>query len=191
MELGHVWIIGGSCWGLATAAFHLGRIERASELLTPIMSDAQATGNQTALSGTLQLMGEIEGGRGNSGRATELIEEALVMYQAQNIPWGEIGSLEKLAAIEQAHGRSERALRIFAAAAAHREAIGMRRPPVTRAECEQTIAAIRADLGETLFATRWAEGSSLRLPEATAYALTDLMPAPAAAPTTAGASTPQ
>jgi non-specific serine/threonine protein kinase len=173
-----VWLTGGSCWGLAVTALHLGRIEQASELLTPTLIDAQATGNQTALTTTLQLMGEIEWARGNSGRATELIEEALVMFHAQNIPWGEIGSLEKLAVIEQAHGRSDRALRMFAAAAAHREAIGMRRPPVTRAECEQTIAAIRADLGETLFATRWAEGSSLRPPEATAYALTDLLPSP-------------
>jgi hypothetical protein len=69
---------------------------------------------------------------------------------------------------------------MFAAAVAQREAIGMTRPPVNRAECEQTIAAIRTDLGETLFATRWTEGFALRLPEATAYALTDLLPTPAA-----------
>lgn len=177
--LNDAWLIGGNLWGLATAALRLGQVERAEGMLAECLTEAQDLGNPLALSSTIEILGELEWARGNPGRATELIEEALVMFRDQNVPWGVIGSLESLAIIEQAHGRPERALRLLAATTAHRETIGLKRPPVADAAHEQTLAAIRAALPEDRFAAHWAEGSALRLPEATVYALTDLLPAAA------------
>ena len=53
------------------------------------------------------------------------------------------------------------ATRLWGAAEALREAIGMPMHPVDRAEYEQAVAAARRELGEEAFAAAWAQGRSL------------------------------
>jgi hypothetical protein len=68
--------------------------------------------------------------------------------------------LEGLAAVASAQGQPERAARLCGTAAAVREASGTPRPPADRPSYEDTLAAVRAALGEIAFTTAWARGCS-------------------------------
>jgi DNA-binding NarL/FixJ family response regulator len=75
------------------------------------------------------------------------------------------------------------------AAAPLREAIGVPIPPVSRAEYERDVAAVRAQLDEATFASAWAAGRALSLDQAVAEALRVSPEAPPGQPE-AGAADP-
>ena len=57
-------------------------------------------------------------------------------------------------------------MRLYAAAAAIRQAIGAPRLPRIREEYERELEAIRSELGEDAFATAWKEGQAMNLDQA-------------------------
>jgi len=57
-----------------------------------------------------------------------------------------------------------------AASDSARAAIGYPRPPIDRPEHEGTLARLRAALGDQAFSELWAEGASVSLDDAVAYA---------------------
>jgi len=64
-----------------------------------------------------------------------------------------------------------RAPRLFAAAEALRDAMGVPIPPYGREEYDPHIAALRHALGDDAFAVAWAEGRAMTLEEAVQEAL--------------------
>jgi class 3 adenylate cyclase len=84
---------------------------------------------------------------------------------------GIVAFLEGRASLAGAQGELDRAVRLFAAAAALRDAFGAPRPPADRAEFERQVASTGAQLGHQAFASSWAEGRSMSLEQAVAYAL--------------------
>src|SRR4051794_9164448 len=66
---------------------------------------------------------------------------------------------------------TRRTLRLLGAAEAYCETVGLRSPVGEPDQYTETVTAGRAALGEAAFAAAWAEGRSMSLEEALAYAL--------------------
>ena len=84
--------------------------------------------------------------------------------------------LEILAAVAAARGRPTPAARLFGAAEALREAIGVAPRPIFRPSYEQFIAAARVQVGEKKFAAAWAAGREMT-PEQAAACVLEVIPA--------------
>ncbi|MDR7418394.1 MAG: adenylate/guanylate cyclase domain-containing protein [Armatimonadota bacterium] len=80
-------------------------------------------------------------------------------------------ALRGLAALAATRRLAERAARLFAAAEALRERLGIVLPPVERSEYEEYVAAVRAGTSDRGFATAWAEGRAMSLDQAVTLAL--------------------
>jgi hypothetical protein len=83
--------------------------------------------------------------------------------------------LHNLGAVAHVQGQSNQAARLFAGAAALRDAIQGATPQslTNPADWEHDIAAVRAVLGDDVFRAAWAEGRAMTLEQAIEYALAD------------------
>jgi len=107
-----------------------------------------------------------------------IIEEALGLYKATIQEWREFGhrgavahQLECLAFIAKAKEQGERAVRLMGAAEALRE---VSRSPMTPNEhmlYDREVAELRTGLDKPVFAALWAEGRSMTMDQAIAYAV--------------------
>src|SRR5207249_753697 len=111
--------------------------------------------------------------QGDSGAARALFEESLAISQEHGYKPRIVENLEGLAAVAVAQGQAERAARLAGAAEGLREAMGAPLPPADRAEHERSVGAARTALGEAAFASAWAEGRTLSLEAAVAFALVE------------------
>jgi non-specific serine/threonine protein kinase len=109
--------------------------------------------------------------QGDHARAAALLQESLALRRQAGHKRGIARCLEGLAGVGGARGHAERAARLYGAAAALRQAIGVPLPPTDRAVHERGLAAARARLGEAAFGISWAAGQSLALMPAIDYAL--------------------
>jgi predicted ATPase/DNA-binding SARP family transcriptional activator/Tfp pilus assembly protein PilF len=80
--------------------------------------------------------------------------------------------LERLARVAAQQRQSDRAAKLFGAAEAARETVGVPREPEEHALSEGSIEAVRSDLSEEAFNVAWARGRAMPLEEAVQYALT-------------------
>jgi ATP/maltotriose-dependent transcriptional regulator MalT len=103
-------------------------------------------------------LGEIALSGGDYTTARTLREEAVTIFSEMGDKWYTAFSLDGLAAVAVAERRPEHAARLFGAAEAMREEIGVPVPPVRRASYERAVAAMRAQLAASAFANIWAEG---------------------------------
>jgi hypothetical protein len=115
--------------------------------------------------------------QGEEIEAERLCRECLAVYQEIGPMVGAVVCLECLAetwcapGVADEPGRIERAARLFAAAAAYRDALGISLPAADRAAREQGIARARECLGEQDFMAAWATGAALSLARAIGAAL--------------------
>jgi DNA-binding NarL/FixJ family response regulator len=98
-------------------------------------------------------------------------DEALAVAQTMADDWRIASCLLGFAELVRRAGQPRRATRLFAAAAAARDALGITLRPATQAIHDAWIAAAREALGETVFADLSAEGRKLSLAEAIEVAL--------------------
>jgi hypothetical protein len=106
--------------------------------------------------------------------------EALGLFRELGYQGGLLAALESLGVAALAQRRKEVAARLLGAAAALREAPGLRGPLWWRRPRERIEEAVRAASLEEVFAAAWAEGRALSLEQAIALALQE--PAPPAEP---------
>src|SRR3712207_7167529 len=101
------------------------------------------------------------------------LHDALPIYLLKGFGfrWGIGLCLAGLAGVAGRQGHADRAARLFGAAEALHEAIHDPPPPAHRREIEQNVALARAHLGEARWKTGWAEGRTMSLEQAIAYAL--------------------
>jgi hypothetical protein len=76
-----------------------------------------------------------------------------------------------MAELAVAQGQNEQAARLLGSAEVLRDAIALPLQPPDRAEHDRIVAAARAQLDKSTFAAAWAEGRSMTLEQAIAYAL--------------------
>jgi non-specific serine/threonine protein kinase len=112
--------------------------------------------------------------RGDYERAMEMFKESLVLCLKLGDKLVAVESLEGLACTARAE--DERAARLFGAARGLREALGYAQEPRARALREPHLAAARSRMNEVVWEATSAEGQSMGLEEAVAYALSDVEP---------------
>lgn len=89
-----------------------------------------------------------------------------------------VPDLEELAAVAAGQKHTAYAARLYGAAAALRKDTGVPLQSSDRAQYERLLATVRAQLDTDTFAAMWAEGQSMPLEQAVAYAqaaTTDLL----------------
>ncbi|MGH2534169.1 MAG: ATP-binding protein [Thermomicrobiales bacterium] len=122
--------------------------------------------------------------QGDDERAAELFRESLTLgwEQGDRDPWGVVEILHGLAAIAAAHQQAEVAVRLFAAADALREGIGLSLQPYISAQYDRATALAKQQLGEEGFRAAWIAGRDLSLEQAVADAAAIVASHPAAPP---------
>src|SRR5215204_4829214 len=108
---------------------------------------------------------------GELGRAKAQFGENLMLSKVRGDKGTLLMSLEGLACVAGAEGESIRAARLFGAAEALMEARRYRLVPQERAVLEPYRASVRSRLGYTMWEEAMAEGGTMGLDQATAYAL--------------------
>ncbi len=143
----------------------------ARTLANESLATRRKEGVKLSIAGLLRLLGYLAEHEGDYKPAAGLYGESLTMSSEIGAKLMIAPCLEGFSRLSSALGHWERAARLSGAAEALREAIGTPIPPVDRAEYERNVAAMRAQMDEKALAAAWAEGRSMTLEQATAYAL--------------------
>jgi predicted ATPase/DNA-binding SARP family transcriptional activator/DNA-binding CsgD family transcriptional regulator len=110
---------------------------------------------------------------GDHERSSTLHKESLVLCRQLGDRIVAVESLEGLACAAEARGEAGRSARLFGAAEALREALGVPQPPAERALREPYLTAARSRRNDAA----WEEGRTMTFEEAVEYALSDDPPA--------------
>ncbi len=172
-DLGDKLGIAASLGNLGIVACHQGDHDRARALLEESKTLWQALGAKQGIAGSLNYLGMVARSQGDYEQAATLYRESLLMYRNLEDKFGIAECLVGLAALATATKQAERAARLFGAAEALREAIKTPTPRSERAAYDQSVATLRALLGEEAFAAARAQGRSMPLEEAMAEAIKD------------------
>jgi predicted ATPase/DNA-binding SARP family transcriptional activator len=186
-ENGHKRAIAGSLAGMGTVAWRQGDYEAARSLCEQALELFTEVGDRWGLAQTLTTLGAVALAQGDATRARSCLQQSLTLASeletawgsaASLGPWSKLGSsghvaecLEGLAGVAGAQAKPESAARLFGAAAAWRDAARAPVIPADRAEHERQVTSVRAALGEKRFSDAWAEGQSMSLKQAMAFAL--------------------
>jgi len=106
--------------------------------------------------------------RGDNLAAHLSLLKALQGFSAMGNKWAIMQILERLAVLANEEGIPVKAVKLFGAAEALRERINIPLPPELRAEHEQSLAALHAQLSEETFARAWETGRAMTVEQVTA-----------------------
>jgi predicted ATPase/class 3 adenylate cyclase/DNA-binding CsgD family transcriptional regulator len=134
---------------------------KARSLLEESVALSREIGKKKNIAWSLILLGRVAMSEGDSAAACARYEESLEIVKKGNYKWDIVLHLEGLAGLVAVQGDPSWAARLWGAAEALRESMGIPIWPVDRAHYERSIAAARAQLGEKVFAAVWAEGRSM------------------------------
>jgi tetratricopeptide (TPR) repeat protein len=160
----------GDKYGLAFALGVFGTIThaqgddgRALALYEESLRLRREIGDKWGIAAVLTRLGTVVHEQGDDGRATAFYEETMALCRELGDQHGLAGCLEDQAGVAVAQQQLERAVRLLAAAAALRAAIGAPLSSGERARYERNVSAARAGLGEAAFAAAWAMGEATPL----------------------------
>ena len=181
-ELGHPWAVGFSLNNLALAANQDGDLALAASLVQESAAIFRSLNAGPSLAEVLVTAGHISGAHGEVAAARAALAEALRLAWAEGPRLVVAAALEELGVQATQQGHAEEGVRLLAATAALRRAMGTPTRPADRPALEGALAAARVSLGETAFSGTWAMGQTLPLEQIVAIAL-----AAPEGPTTRGA----
>jgi predicted ATPase/class 3 adenylate cyclase len=115
---------------------------------------------------TLGALGRTDAAGGDLSAARKKLSESMRALQAFEMTSELLDCLEDHARLLQLVGQFANAVRAFAAAAAFREAFGLRRSPHGDADKQASLEAARAALGEPALDAAWSMGKTWALDEA-------------------------
>jgi tetratricopeptide (TPR) repeat protein len=167
----------GIIWALNNLArvAHLdGDEDRAEAVLAEALALEQHLGRTPGLAGLLLSLGRIASDRGHLERAAALLGRSLAMFSEAGDPENLLGCLEEVAVLacrlaEAGPGAGEaaaRAARLWGALSAMRATMHEHLPAAQQRAHDQARSAVRAILGEQVFAAAWAEGQRLSVAQA-------------------------
>lgn len=167
MRLSLLWI------NLGDLARDEGNWVQAQTLYADALAQLQTVDDKLGSALALYSLGLVARSRQDDERALTLFKESLELYRSTLFPPGMVETVEAIAEVLSWQGYPRLAARWLATAEAKREAMGAPVAPVDRNRYEHALAALRAALGEPVFATTWAEGRALSLEQAVAEALSE------------------
>jgi len=157
--------------GLGEVALRQGEYTQATQLLEESLELRRQLGNKWGVGVSLGTLGWVAMYQEEWNRAVARLGESLEVRREIGDKGGSAWCLERLAEIALAQGQAKKAVCLFGAAASLRESIGSVIDPVDRAEYENKLDSLRAELGEERFSTIWDEGHAMTLEQAITYAL--------------------
>ena len=160
----------GALWLLARTALARGEDDRATELYERLLDSAHAGDDEISVANSHYGLAILAERRGELGPALAGFVEAAAVCRGFGDRLFASHSLNEAAAEAVALGRPEPAVRLYAAAASVRTAIGAMPEQMAPHNHERALAAARAALGENRFATAWEAGLALSLDAAIAEA---------------------
>jgi len=175
-QVGDPWSIAHTLQNFAPIAFQENSYPGAKELTLETIAWFRQAGDQRGVARTLADLAELERVAGDPSQAIPLLKEALSQLMLFKDKWSIASALEDLATMAGTQNNFRRALRLYGAAEALREAIGMQLPPpehYARVKYVQNIESARANLDEVTFTKTWADGRAMTMEQAVAYALED------------------
>ncbi len=184
-ELGDQRGEAGALTNLGRIAERLGDPEKAVALHERSLGVSRRLGDRAGVATALANLGIAYRKQDHLERASDVCRESLQLRQEMGDREGIATSLENLAEVATAQKHSERAVRLWAAAAALRDAIGAPLAPSERDSYHRVVSAARTSLSPERMALIWETGRSLPLESAIQEALHGQM-----IPTTAGSGLP-
>ncbi|HTP08100.1 MAG TPA: tetratricopeptide repeat protein, partial [Anaerolineae bacterium] len=155
---------------LGELALRQGDYERARAYFERGLTLSQETGvTVIALWSTVRL-GYVYLREGEEECAQETFAEVQQRFREMGSKIGVVYALEGLASLAVQQQEWERAVRLYAWADAARAAIGDQRPYIEQIEVDRDYAAIRAQLSDDAISTAAAEGRTMTMEQAVAYA---------------------
>ena len=170
-EVGDVWSIAVGFNNRANIAHEAGDWPRAQQLHEKSLALFRELGDKDSIAMSLNNLATDLRQQGNLQRAQELALEGLrIRYELGNRR-GLAYCLETLADVSAAQGRAAHAARLCGAIEALRESIGAPRPPSEHLQFQhRVVAVIQAQVDGAEFERNCAEGRTMTLEQAIAYA---------------------
>jgi predicted ATPase/transcriptional regulator with XRE-family HTH domain len=177
----------GDRLGLAFPLMQLGivaRLEGDHTRSTALVEESLALGRELGAKGIMSValrhLGDVMQDQGDEQRALALYQESVALARPlenkQNIAFCLVG----IGGVAGAVGQGERAARLLSAAETLFDTIGLSLAlgPEVRADYDRYVSAAHAQLDAATWAAAWAEGRTMTLEQAIAYALNATSPAP-------------
>jgi predicted ATPase len=119
----------------------------------------------------LSELGDLARRQGDCASARTYLTEAITISRDLGIDMGVTSCVKRFGDIAVEEGRIDRALRLFGAAEALREGMGLLLQPFEHTEYEHTLEALRGQLDEEVFNALMEEGRAMTRDEAVEYVL--------------------
>jgi hypothetical protein len=168
------WGVANALLGLAQAALAQGEDATAAKMLVEAEALSRATGDWFTLSANLSVQALAARLRGEEERAAFRLRECLGLAAKLRDAWTAVLATSGLAGVAASQGHAERSARLFGAAGALREKMGVEVSwSAWRTLNERGLPIARGKLDEERFEAAWAEGWAMNFEQAVAYALED------------------
>jgi hypothetical protein len=149
-----------------------GNVAHARSTLEESLARFRALDNRNGIAEALLELGRTIHAQGDQTQAAAHFTEGLTLFANElGKQSSAIECLAGLAGVTGAQGQPARAARLFGAAEALREVLGLPMQPVAQAAYARDLAAVQAQIDEAAFAVEWAVGQAMPLELAIAYAL--------------------
>lgn len=156
---------------LASASAMLDDFDAADRYIDASLTLSRRIGNQRCIGFALYCAGLTAYRRGDYAEARRCHSEGLAVWQAFGSRLGIAFSIEAFFELAAAVGEMEKSLRMYAAAAVVRQAIGEPPPPVREIEYRAVLFSVKEQLEGDVYAAEYARGQSMSIDEAIADAL--------------------
>ena len=168
----------GEWWGIGRALHVLGDLARADgqratarARLEESLELHRRLGDAWGMSIVLRTLGLAAAETGELRRATEALRESLTLARDVGDRRGVAGTLYGLGRVAHQQGAAARAARLYGAAEALFDVLGVRTPTTLGGYLEPEARAAGATVRASRHARAWATGSEMTVEEAVAYAL--------------------
>ncbi|MCB9150817.1 MAG: tetratricopeptide repeat protein [Caldilineaceae bacterium] len=152
----------------------LGDLDAAQAQHEESLSMQRALGRQLEIAVALHYLANLALQQGHDALARSRCLESWLLLRELGEKQGQEQALRTIAQLFAQAEKLATAAQLFGAAAAIRVATGLVIPPRERAAYEQTLAAVRTELGEAYFATVWSNGHTMPLDQTVGYVLAEL-----------------
>jgi non-specific serine/threonine protein kinase len=170
-------------WGIAQTLNNLGELAReqgdyeaARGLYESGLEMLRQLGIKGDVAGPLHNLGSVALHLGDYARAHGYFAESLLCYQEKGLKGGIVACLAGLAGVAAASRQPERATRLYGAAEALRESIGLLFGHPDLGDYERGLTLTRTQLADAVFDAYWQEGRAMPMEQAVEFAIEGVHP---------------